>query len=183
MIKILDHRGDSEVIDDREPGMQLVHLLRGITVELDLFGAEFAAAHGLHATDLRALIHLLDAARAGTAATPGWLGEQLGLNSASVTALVDRLERAGHVRRERDSRDRRRVLLTVEDRAVALGWSFFGPLISGMVTAMRDFDEAELATVRTFLQAMTEVTIASRHRDERVTPRRPTSPSSRLRGG
>jgi len=163
IIKILDVREEFGVIDDQEPGMQLVHLLRGITVELDLFGAGFAAAHGLHATDLRALIHLLDAARAGTAATPGWLGTQLGLNSASVTALVDRLERAGHVRRERDSRDRRRVLLAVEDKAVALGWSFFGPLISDMVSAMRDFDVAELATIRRFLQAMTEVAVASRH--------------------
>src|SRR5215211_6889326 len=151
------------MIDDREPGMQLVHLLRAMTVELDLFGAGFAAANRLHATDLRALIHLLDAARAGTPATPGWLGERLGMNSASVTALVDRLERAGHLRRERDGRDRRRVLLTVEDRAVALGWSFFGPLITGMVTAMRDFDEVELATVRRFLRAMTEVATASRH--------------------
>lgn len=51
--------------------MQLVHLLRGLTVELDLFGAGFAGRNGLHPTDLRALIHLLDAARAGTVVTPG----------------------------------------------------------------------------------------------------------------
>ena len=164
MTKILDNREDSPVLDDREPGMQLVHVLRGLTVELDLFAAEFAATNGLHATDLRALIHLLDAARAGTAATPGWLGTQLGLNSASVTALIDRLERAGHVRRERDTEDRRRVLLAVEDRAVALGWSFFGPLIAGMVTAMREFDASELDTVRRFLRAMTEVAVTSRAR-------------------
>jgi DNA-binding MarR family transcriptional regulator len=149
-------------IDDQEPGLRLVHSLRALTVEFDLVGAEFAGAHQLHPTDLRALIHLLDAARAGTQATPGWLGEQLGLTSASTTSLVDRLERAGHVRRVRDTEDRRRVLLVVEEQAIALGWSFFGPLITELVTAMRSFSEAELDTVRRFLLTMTEVVLAAR---------------------
>jgi DNA-binding MarR family transcriptional regulator len=147
---------------DDDPGLQLVHLLRGITVEFDLFAAGFADTHHLHPTDLRALIHLLDAARAGTVATPGWLGEQLGLNSASTTGLVDRLEQAGHVRRTRDTRDRRRVLLAVEEQAIALGWSFFGPLLTALVTAMRSFTEAELDTVRRFLRTMTDVVVANR---------------------
>ncbi len=136
--------------------MRLVHLLRALTVELDLFGAEFARAQGLHSTDLRALIHLLDASRAGVPATPGWLGERLRLNSASTTGLIDRLERAGHVRRVRDMADRRRVLLVVEDQAVALGWSFFGPLIKNLVEAMRSFSPAELDTVQRFLLTMTD---------------------------
>ena len=149
-------------MDDQGSGLEMVHLLRGITVEFDQFGSEFAETHGLHRTDLRALIELLDAGRAGIIATPGWLGEQLGLNSASITALVDRLERLGHIRRVRDIQDRRKVLLVVEDQAVELGWSFFGPLITEMVTAMRAFDEAELATVKRFLLRMSEVALASR---------------------
>ncbi len=149
-------------MDDQDPGLQLVHLLRAVTVELDLFAAEFAGRNGLHPTDVRALIHLLDAGRAGVSATPGWLGAQLGVNSASTTALVDRLERLGLVRRERDTQDRRRVLLAVQDQAVALGWSFFGPLIREMVGAMRSFDEAELDTVRRFLLAMRDVAAAGR---------------------
>lgn len=149
-------------VAENEPGMGLVHLLRGIAVELNLFGSEFATRHRLHATDLRALIHLLDAGRDGVTATPGWLGERLGLNSASVTALVDRLERLGHVRRVRDTADRRRVLLVVQEQAVELGWSFFGPLIATMVEAMRSFDEAELATVRRFLQGMSDVVLDAR---------------------
>ncbi|MFE1770712.1 MarR family winged helix-turn-helix transcriptional regulator [Streptomyces sp. NPDC059008] len=149
-------------MDDQDPALQLVHLLRAVTVELDLFGAEFAEDNGLHPTDVRALIHLLDAGRAGRTATPGWLGAQLGVNSASTTALIDRLERLGLVRRERDTRDRRRVLLAVEDKAVSMGWSFFGPLIEEMVAAMGSFDEAELAAVRRFLLAMRDVVAAGR---------------------
>ncbi|WP_406210783.1 MarR family transcriptional regulator [Kitasatospora sp. NBC_01560] len=142
--------------------MQLVHLLRGLTVELDLFGAEFAGRHGLHPTDLRALIHLLDAARAGTVVTPGRLGEALRLNSAGTTGLIDRLERLGLIRRERDPGDRRKVRLLVEDRATALGQAFFGSLITDLVATMGRFDAAELATARRFLLAVTEVVAAAR---------------------
>ncbi|MCG6498141.1 MarR family transcriptional regulator [Kitasatospora sp. A2-31] len=142
--------------------MQLVHLLRGLTVELDLFGAEFAARQGLHPTDLRALIHLLDAARAGTVVTPGRLGAALRLNSAGTTGLVDRLERLGLIRRERDPEDRRKVRLLVEDRAMELGQDFFGGLIGDLVAAMGRFDAGELATAQRFLQAMAAVVAAAR---------------------
>jgi DNA-binding MarR family transcriptional regulator len=148
-------------VDDDDPGLQTVHLLRAVTVRLDLFAAEFARRNGLGALDVRALIALLDAAREGREATPGWLLRQLGINSASVTALIDRLQRAGLVRRERDTGDRRRVRLVVEEAAVALGWSFFGPLITGVVTALEDFDAAERATIRRFLHSVDEVVTAS----------------------
>ncbi|WP_371645830.1 MULTISPECIES: MarR family transcriptional regulator [unclassified Streptomyces] len=70
----------------------------------------------LHPTGLRARVQLPDADRAGETVTPGRFGEALKLNSAGTTALPDRLERLGLVRRRRDDRDRRRVLLTVEQR-------------------------------------------------------------------
>ncbi len=145
-------------MDDQSPVMGLVHLLRAVTVEFDLLGAEFAARHGLHPTDVRALIHLLDAERAGVRATPGRLGEQLRLNSAGTTSLVDRLERLGLVSRSRDTEDRRRVLLRVEERARELGWAFFGPVIGEVVGVAEDFEAGELETVRRFLAAVLEST-------------------------
>jgi DNA-binding MarR family transcriptional regulator len=48
----------------------------------------------------------------GWTAAPGWLGVQLGLNSAGTTTLIDRLERRGYVERVRDTRDRRIRVLT-----------------------------------------------------------------------
>ncbi|MGW2158726.1 MarR family winged helix-turn-helix transcriptional regulator [Nonomuraea sp. NPDC001699] len=138
-------------VDDQDAGMRLVHLLRAITVELDRMGERFAADNALHPTDVRALICLLDAARTGTPATPGTLGTHLGLNSAGTTAVVDRLERLGHVRRERDTQDRRRVLLKVDESAVTLGWTFFGPLIHEIVTLMGRYDTTEQATIERFL--------------------------------
>ncbi|GGO15843.1 MarR family transcriptional regulator [Microbispora bryophytorum] len=133
------------------PEMEIFHLLRAVTVEYGLRQAEFAAEHGMHVTDVRALICLLDAERAGIDATAGFLGAGLGLNSAGTTGVVDRLERLGLVSRARDVRDRRRVLLRVEDRAKELGWSYFGPLIDRTVGVLSGFDERQTAAVRLFL--------------------------------
>lgn len=145
-----------------EPGLELVHQLRAVAVELDLLAADFAQRYGLHPTDLRALICLLDAARSGTPATPGWLARQLGLNSAGTTALVDRLARLGHVRRTRDDHDRRKVLLEVDEQAVALGWSFFGPLINEVVALMRTFSDSELSAIQRFLLNVQEIVATQR---------------------
>lgn len=137
-----------------EPGQQrlrLVHQLRAISVELDLARSAFAQANGLHDTDVRALIALLDAGRAGVQATPGWLGAQLGLTSASTTALIDRLAAAGHVLRRPSATDRRKVELHVSDQAIALGWEFFGPLLTGMMRAMEPFSADELGVAGRFL--------------------------------
>jgi len=136
-----------------------------LTVELDRFAGEFATANRLHPTDLRALIALLDAARSGTEATPTWLANELGLGSAAITTVVDRLEDAGHVRRARDTPDRRRVRLVVSDEAIRMGWSFWGPLITDVVDRMRSFPENELDTIRRFLSEMTTAVLA-RHNAE-----------------
>jgi len=45
----------------------------------------------------------------------------------------------------------------VSDQAITLGWSFFGPLIDGMLTAMEPFSDTELDTVARFLRAMAGV--------------------------
>lgn len=134
--------------------MEIVHLLRAVTVELGLHSARFANRNGMHPTDVRALIALMDASRAGEDMTAGRLGALLGLNSAGTTALVDRMERLGHVRRVRDGRDRRRVLVEVDERAVDLGRAFFGPLIGEVLDLLREYDERELAAVRGFLEGV-----------------------------
>ena len=126
---------------------ELALLLRRLTIELDAVGERFAQLHGLGRTDVRALVAIMDAARCGAALTAGALGAAVDLSSASVTALVDRLERAGHVRRVRDSADRRRVVLEMSDSAMAAGAEFFGGLQADLVRAMADYSDEELAVV------------------------------------
>ncbi|MFH8803542.1 MarR family winged helix-turn-helix transcriptional regulator [Streptomyces sp. NPDC017936] len=136
--------------DERET----VHLLRAVAVELGLHSARFAGANGMHPTDVRALIALMDARRAAEEMTAGRLGAALGLNSAGTTAVVDRLERAGHVRRVRGTADRRKVVIEVEERAVELGRSFFGPLIGRTAELLRGYDDRERAAIHGFLEGV-----------------------------
>jgi DNA-binding MarR family transcriptional regulator len=139
---------------EARPDVDLVHLLRAVTVELDLLGAAFARMHGLHTTDLRAVIVLLDLARAGEVATPGRLATALSLDPSSVTTVVERLVRTRMVRRRPDEQDRRRVLLEVTDEAQELGWSFFGPLIREVAAAADALQEDQRAAVREFLASV-----------------------------
>jgi DNA-binding MarR family transcriptional regulator len=162
MVDSLDRRDNSAAstevtVDGGVDRAELALLLRRLTIELDAVGERFASLHGLGRTDVRALVAIMDAARSGAALTAGALGTAVDLSSASVTALVDRLERAGHVRRVRDSADRRRVVLEMSEPAMAAGAEFFGGLQRDLMAAMARYSDDELAVVRRFLGDMTEV--------------------------
>jgi hypothetical protein len=77
-------------------------------------------------------------------------------------ALVDRLERLDLMRRERDTEDRRRVLLTVSDRAQDLGWGFFGGLIDDLLGVVDARNQRDRAAVRRFLDDVLAVLRAGR---------------------
>ncbi|GAA4486131.1 MarR family transcriptional regulator [Rhodococcus olei] len=143
-------------MDSSDSALALVHRVRRLSADLDQFGSAFAGRNGLHATDLRALLALLEADRSGTDATPGWLAAELGLGSAATTAVLDRLVRAGHVTRAPDRTDRRRVLVRVQEQARYLGWSYFGPLVGRLASPLGGFDADEMAAVQRFLDAMAD---------------------------
>src|ERR1700749_2956062 len=71
---------------------------------LQLLGAAAADKIGINVTDLNCLNILA----LGGHLTAGELAKQTGLTTASITGVLDRLEEAGFVRRERDPGDRRR---------------------------------------------------------------------------
>jgi DNA-binding MarR family transcriptional regulator len=80
-----------------------------------LFQEAVARCAGLNATDLQCanLLWLHGPA------TPGELAERVGLTAGGgITAVIDRLERAGLVHRTRDTADRRRVVVTADDAAL-----------------------------------------------------------------
>lgn len=152
---------------------EITNNLRRYAVDAQHVGHAFANLHGLNPTDLNALIAVMDAELFGDPITPGRLGEQLNLSSGSVTALVDRLERAGHIRRDRDTTDRRKVLLHYADQGAALAMEFFRPLGVRTDTVMDRFAEDELEVVHRFLAEMGESLRA--HRDA-VRAARPEPP-------
>jgi DNA-binding MarR family transcriptional regulator len=144
-------------VADEDVRLDITRLIRRLTVEVDAMGDRFAGQHALGRTDVRAIVAIMDAARTGSALTAGALGSAVDLSSASVTALVDRLERMGHVRRARDDQDRRRVVVEVSDTAMDAGRRFFGTLQRDLVARMDGYGDDELAVVHRWLTEMTEV--------------------------
>lgn len=85
---------------------------------------------GLHVTDLRCLQRLGETGPV----TAGELVASTGLTTGAITRMLDRLERAGFVRREHDREDRRRVIV----QPVAERVAEIGPLYAGMARAYTD---------------------------------------------
>ncbi|MGE0789038.1 MAG: MarR family winged helix-turn-helix transcriptional regulator [Sandaracinaceae bacterium] len=109
-----------------------------------MFHTKMAALHGLSASDEKA-IDLID--RFGPL-TAGELASRSGLAPASVTGLLDRLEKRGYVRRSKDPDDGRRVVIEV-DRA-KLGEAFgasFGGLVQELHALCAGFTVGELEVV------------------------------------
>jgi DNA-binding MarR family transcriptional regulator len=133
---------------------ELPLLLRRLTVELEAFGHGFADQHGLHPTDVRAIVVIMDGVRSGQLVRPVELSQQLGLTTASVTGLLDRLEKQGHIRRSRHPSDRRGVAIELTEETTALGRAYFGGLRERMLAALAGFEPAQLRAARGVLEAL-----------------------------
>ncbi|MEU2956825.1 MarR family winged helix-turn-helix transcriptional regulator [Streptomyces xanthochromogenes] len=127
--------------------------LRRLNGEVNRLVHGFAAGQGLHPTDVQALSAILDST---VPLTPGLLRQRLGLTSGAVTACIDRLERAGHITRVRESSDRRVVHLRYVPGAQARARFHFKPLAEATERVRRGFSESELAVVLRFLGDLNE---------------------------
>ena len=158
--------------------------LRGLVVDhLRRYGAEasrvvdvFAKTHGMHPTDLQALVLVLNSERQGEPATPGVLRQVLNLTSGAVTGAVDRLVRAGHVRRVPDARDRRQVRLHQDEAGQRLGQEFFGPLGARVGATMERYDEQQLELIEDFMRTMAEAMAEHRRSLEEQPPEPSAAP-------
>ncbi|MGY0491046.1 MarR family winged helix-turn-helix transcriptional regulator [Streptomyces sp. WG-D5] len=132
--------------------------LRRLAVELRRLNGEltrvvhgFATGQDLHPTDVQALAVVLDSTEP---VTPSVLRRRLGLTSGAVSACVDRLERAGHLRRVRESSDRRVVHLQYVSGAQVRARKYFGPLAEAADRVRADFSPEELDVVVRFLGSL-----------------------------
>ncbi|GGL10466.1 MarR family winged helix-turn-helix transcriptional regulator [Mangrovihabitans endophyticus] len=155
----------AEAVDD------LIDALRLFTVESDVFVDVFARAHGLGRNDLNAIMWISQGTQSGHPITPGELTSRLGLGAPAITGLVDRLENAGHVRRERDPHDRRKVTIVMQPSALQLAIDFFVPLGRLMHETVADIDADDLRRLTEVVRRMTHaVTVARDATDAPATP-------------
>ena len=87
--------------------------------------------------------------------TAGRLAELSGLTTGTVTGVVDRLERAGFVRRERDSTDRRKVLVAPVPEAMAELAQHYAEHGRHADAVLRRRDPDQLRVIAEFLAELT----------------------------
>ncbi|WP_329522357.1 MarR family transcriptional regulator [Spirillospora sp. NBC_01491] len=131
----------------RRLGIGIKESLRELSVQLSLLTHQVGARLGLKDVD----IDCLDLITRFGPLSPSALARRAGLHPATLTGILDRLERGGWVARERDPSDRRAVVLRVlRDRNAELLH-----LYAGMNAAMDDlcagYDDAELELLAGFL--------------------------------
>lgn len=86
--------------------------------------------------------------------TPVALSRYLGITSASTTALLDRLEKSGHITRAPNPADRRSVLIASTEQSDAEVRHTLAAMHDRMMAVVRGMDADQRATVIGFLDAM-----------------------------
>ena len=87
--------------------------------------------------------------------SPSELARRAGLHPATITGILDRLEKNGWIVRERDAADRRAVQVrALPDRAGEL-FRLYSGMNGSMDEILDDYDESQLAVLAGFLERAT----------------------------
>ncbi len=136
----------------RRTGNEIKAALRDLRIQLALLNHQIGGKLALKDADLDCLDVL---ARSGPL-TPSALARQAGLHPATLTGILDRLERAGWIARDRARADRRSVTIRVlPDRGMEV-FRLYQPMIDAMDDVLADYTRAELDVIATFLRRSAE---------------------------
>jgi DNA-binding MarR family transcriptional regulator len=135
-----------------QPVADLLAEARGLSSDFDQLSQVVSEEVGLSQTELLAMDLI---SREGKV-TAGMLARELHLTTGGITGLIDRLERAGFVRRSADPTDRRRVIVTATAKERRVG-ELYGPLGADLRRAVDGYSEKELATLTEFIRRLRAV--------------------------
>jgi DNA-binding MarR family transcriptional regulator len=131
--------------------------LRNVGAQSVLMSDAVAKLVGLNSTDLECL-DLLGLAGPTTA---GRLATATGLTTGAMTAVIDRLERAGFARRVRDAEDRRCVLVEARPEKHRRIEMLYVPIASAVARLNEEYGDRQLSVVVDYLSRA--VTLAAEH--------------------
>lgn len=112
------------------------------------FGQAVAERMGIAASDLECVEILQLEGRV----TAGRLAEATGLTTGAMTGVIDRLEKAGFVHRERDEVDRRKVYVTLDQASAARIGDLYAPMQRAMLESWSNYSDEELEVLLRFAQ-------------------------------
>src|ERR1700723_3650634 len=125
---------------------ELEHAMRRASGSGAIFSQAVADYAGISSSDLECLDFLILEGRA----TAGRLAEVTGLTTGAITGVIDRLEKAGLVRRERDDGDRRKVFIVTVPENIAKVGRFYEHMQRAMLKLWETYSDAELRLLLRF---------------------------------
>jgi len=123
------------------------NIVRRMGAQSVIVSQTVAARFGLNTTDLEGL----DLIQLQGQVTAGQLAAATGLTSGAVTALIDRLVRAGYVERFDDPADRRRVLVRIRGGSIVEIAKVYAPMQKRMFALWSQYSADELTVIEDFL--------------------------------
>src|SRR6059058_3648938 len=121
--------------------------LRELAIQLSLLNHQIGAKLELQDVDIDCL-DLID--RLGPL-SPSALARMAGLHPATITGILDRLERGGWIARERDPADRRAVLVRIVRERLPDLQRLYAGMNRSMNEIYAGYDESELEVIADFL--------------------------------
>jgi MarR family transcriptional regulator, organic hydroperoxide resistance regulator len=121
----------------------VVRCLREFIAGSIIYNQQVADHVGLRLTDMQC-INVLDLTGPST---PGELARSTGLTTGGVTVMLDRLEKAGYVKRVPNPRDRRSVLVRLNPTKLKKMQAFYGEINQRMAALLDETPDRELRSV------------------------------------
>ena len=137
-----DVKHDDMVTSFRDLGRRVVLYQHKIAEQLDVYNHDWTTIDMLSETG---------------PITAGELGRRVGLTTGSVTALVDRLERAGYVKRERHPKDRRSIMIVPQYEDKSEVQHAYETLNQHMIEMTNQYTAEQMETIQSFLKATTAI--------------------------
>lgn len=134
-----------------------------------VYHSKVAEQFGLGATDMKAL----DLIQSSGPVTPADLAERLGFAPASVTAMMDRLETKGLLRRVPHPSDGRRLLVEFHPDAVALLAPVYEPFFTSLQEMLGAYEDRELAVIERAFNDVAQRQLAAANQLHRPTGPKP----------
>ncbi|GAB6903201.1 MarR family winged helix-turn-helix transcriptional regulator [Kineosporia succinea] len=157
--------------DTRPEAVRAVRAMAAFATESEMYLAATGRDESMHRTDLNALRVVMAAGSgsgpgsgpgSGGPMTPRRLSEALQLSAPATSAMLDRLERLGHVERQPHPSDRRSVVVVATEHAHTVGASMFGRVGARMAPVLASRSAEELAVIASFLEDASAATSAAR---------------------
>jgi DNA-binding MarR family transcriptional regulator len=139
---------------DRERAIDVLEHIRAYGAADSAMQRRSEKTMRMNENDISALRYLLRAHERGITVGPRELAEYLGIQSSSITVLLDRLEKAGHIRREPSPFDRRALIIIPTVPTSELHKAILGDVREELVEVAANLSPEDAETVVEFMDRL-----------------------------